>query len=143
MVRSTTCMLLGQLLHRSAQLACDRCVSIFVRQYRAKIERRADDQPHLTRTRNAFPLRPSPKRPVEITRKNRDVPASDQRADAWFEILELSGLRSRSFGKNDENIAGVREELAADRQAMTDLRLTGERKRVDDDRRDPGAWHAF
>ena len=74
---------------------------------------------------------------------DRDIASCHQRTNARFEFLKLSRLRSRSFRKNDEHVAGVREQLPADREAVPDVRLAREWQRVHDHGCDPGARHAF
>ena len=80
---------------------------------------------------------------VQITRENRHVPAGHERANAAFEFLKFAGGGASSFGKNDQDIAGIRQELTANCETLTDVRLARERQRVYNHGRDPGARHAL
>jgi hypothetical protein len=110
-------MLLRQLLNGRAQLTRDDGASRFVGRYRRIVARRADDQPHFARSWNSFPFGPGAESAVKIARQNRNIAPSHERTDSRLEVLDLAGLRSRALGKNDEDVAGVREELTTDPRA--------------------------
>ncbi len=125
------------------QLGSDRGTRVLVGRHRAIIARRADDQAHFSRPRPAAPLRPGAESAIQITGEHRNIPAGDERTDATFEFLKLAGGRAGSFRKNDQNVAGIRKKLTANRQTLADMCLSREGQCVYDHRRDPGARHAL
>ena len=88
-------------------------------------------------------FRPGAESAIQITGQNRNVAAGHERADAALEFLKLSGGGASSFRKNDQDVAGIRQELAANREALADVGLARERQGVHHHRRDPGARHAL
>jgi len=136
-------MLLRQLLDRATKLGGDRSICRFVGRRRRVVPRRSDDQSHLSRSRNAFPFRPGPVRAIEVTGKHCYVPSGDERTNPRFEFLKLARHRPRAFRENDKDVAGIREQLAADREAVANMSLARKRERIHNHRRDPGPRHTL
>ena len=91
------------------------------------VPRCSDDQAHFPRPWQPPPLRPGSKRALHIAGQHAHIASRQQRADTRFERLRLSRLRSRSFRENDEHVAGLREELAADEETFPHPHLPRER----------------
>ena len=95
------------------------------------------------RARKDFSLWPRLKRAPQKTRHDRNVRAGDEQADAWFERAELAIRGACAFGKKDENVSRLGEQLAAKFKAVAPMFLTREGERVDDDRRDSQSRNAY
>src|SRR6478672_435513 len=132
-----------QLVYRGTQFRRDRSAAIPIGRHGGVIARRPDDQTDFSRTRQTLTLRPGAECAIEITGQDGNVAAGDEGSDPRLEFLELPRFRSRPFRKNDQDVAGIRQKLAADREALAHMRLTRERQRVYDDGRDPGARNAL
>src|SRR5207253_5463167 len=122
-VSSVTCMLLRQLPHGVLKFRGDESARAFFGRHRSIIARRADDQAHFTRFRPAVAFRPGAESAVQITRENRNVSTSHERANATLEFIKLSRGGASSFRKNDQDVAGIRKKLTTDRETLADMSL--------------------
>src|SRR6266571_567572 len=137
MVCSVASIRLSQFRHRALEFGSDHRDIDLVRIARRIIARLSDDEPNSSWSRQSPTFRPGVKSTIQIARQNSYVAPGHKRADSGFEFLDLARLRSSAFRKDNQNVSRIRQKFGTNGKALTNVRLSRERQRVDHDRRDP------
>src|SRR4051794_4829906 len=98
-----------------------------------KLTRRSDAQMNLARSWHPGSLGPGSMRSVDVTGYHGIARPGNKQSDARLEFAQLSSGRARAFGKKDQDVIRIIEELPAQTETLARTGLALKRHRVDHD----------